>query len=117
MTGVQTCALPICLRERLARYHDDVDSAFFGWNDIWLSPEFRHWSIQAELAAIRCPLLAIQGEDDEYGTLEQVYGIRVVLPETTVLSLPGCGHSPHRDQPLILTEMVEEFVLPLLSGA
>ena len=90
------------LRERLARYHDDVDSAFFGWNDVWLSSEFRHWSIEAELAAIGCPLLAIQGEEDEYGTLEQVYGIRQMLPETTVLTLPDCGHSPHRDQPLVL---------------
>jgi len=98
------------LRERLARYHDDVDSAFFGWNDIWLSPAFRGWSIEAELEGIRCPLLAIQGEDDEYGTMEQVYGIQRILPDAVVVPLAHCGHSPHRDQPQLLTEVVTQFV-------
>ena len=98
------------LRERLARYHDEVDSAFFGWNDIWLSPAFRSWSIEAELEGIRCPLLAIQGEDDEYGTMEQVYGIQRILPDAVVVPLANCGHSPHRDQPQLLTEAVAQFV-------
>lgn len=98
------------LRERLARYHDDVDSAFFGWNDIWLSPAFRHWSIQADLKNIRCPLLAVQGEDDEYGTMEQVYGIQRILPHAVVIPVAECGHSPHRDQPQLLTEAVVQFV-------
>jgi len=87
------------LRERLARHHDDPDSAFGGWNDVWLLPEFRHWSIADEIGTIRCPLLAIQGEDDEYGTLAQVHGIQERVPGTRVLVLPRCGHSPHRDQP------------------
>ncbi len=98
------------LRERLARYHDDVDSAFYGWNDIWLSPAFRDWNIESELASIRCPLLAVQGEDDEYGTLRQVNGIRDILPATGVVALPACGHSPHRDQPQALMAVVEEFI-------
>jgi pimeloyl-ACP methyl ester carboxylesterase len=98
------------LRERLARYHDDVDSAFFGWNDVWLSPAFRHWSIQADLKNIRCPLLAVQGEDDEYGTMEQVYGIQRILPHAVVIPVADCGHSPHRDQPQLLTEAVVQFV-------
>ena len=98
------------LRDRLARYHDDVDSAFFGWNDIWLSPAFRSWSIEAELDTIRCPLLAVQGEDDEYGTLEQVYGIRQRLPHAVVVSIPKCGHSPHRDQPEMLMNTVSGFI-------
>ena len=98
------------LRERLARYHDNVDSAFFGWNDIWLSPAFRSWSIEAELDTITCPLLAVQGEDDEYGTLEQVYGIRQRLPHAVVVPIPACGHSPHRDQPEILMNAVSDFV-------
>lgn len=101
------------LRERLARYHDDVDSAFFGWNDIWLSPAFRHWSIQADLKNIRCPLLAVQGEDDEYGTMEQVYGIQRILPHAVVIPVADCGHSPHRDQPQLLTEAVVQFVSAL----
>ena len=60
------------LRAKLARHHADVDSAFLGWNRIWLDPEFRAWNIEEYLPAIRCPVLAIQGEDDEYGTMEQM---------------------------------------------
>src|SRR5437667_119183 len=55
------------LRAKIARYHDDPDSAFWGWNDIWLDPAFRVWNIEDQLALIACPTLAIQGEDDEYG--------------------------------------------------
>jgi pimeloyl-ACP methyl ester carboxylesterase len=100
------------LRQRLARYHDDPDSAFFGWNDIWLAPAFRDWSIEAEIAAIRCPLLAIQGLGDEYGTLEQVHGIARRVPQTELLELPHCGHSPHKDQPQAVIEAVTQFVDP-----
>ena len=87
------------LRERMARHHDDVESAFWGWNDIWLHPDFLAWNIEAELASIRCPLLAIQGLDDEYGTLEQIHRIARALPATRLLELTQCAHSPHRDQP------------------
>ena len=86
------------LRERLAQYHGDVDSAFRGWNDIWLDPAFRNWDIRSEVANIGVPILAIQGEDDEYGTLEQVRGIARLAPQTQLMILPDCGHSPHRDQ-------------------
>lgn len=85
-------------RQRLAQYHVDVDSAFWGWNDIWLDPAFRNWDIREEVATITVPVLAIQGEQDEYGTLEQVDGIRRLIPQAQVLVLPQCGHSPHRDQ-------------------
>ena len=100
------------LRQRLVRHHDDPDSAFFGWNDAWLNPAFRHWSIEGELAPITCPLLAVQGLDDEYGTLEQVRGIARRVPQTRLLELPACGHSPHRDQP----EAVIEAMRSLLTG-
>ena len=86
------------LRQRLARYHDDVDSAFYGWNDIWLAPEFPRWDIRAELPSIRCPVLAVQGLDDVYGTMAQIDGIAAAVPGTRLLKLPDCGHSPHRDQ-------------------
>lgn len=86
------------LRQRLAKYHRDPDSAFWGWNNIWLHPLFRDWSIEAEIEAIGCPLLAVQGLDDEYGTLEQIYGIAHRVPQTELLELSNCGHSPHRDQ-------------------
>lgn len=98
------------LKARLARYHDDPDSAFWGWNDIWLHPPFRHWSIERELPAIRCPLLAVQGLDDEYGTLAQIRGIAERAAQTELLELPECGHSPHRDQPERLIEAVRAFV-------
>ena len=98
------------LREKLARYHEDVDSAFLGWNDAWLSPAFRDWSIETELSSIRCPLLAIQGEQDEYGTLRQITDIKEHLPHTQLLSLANCGHSPHRDQPEALMTAITEFI-------
>jgi pimeloyl-ACP methyl ester carboxylesterase len=87
------------LRDRLARHHDDADSAFFGWNDAWLDPAFRGWNIERELAAIGCPVLAVQGEDDEYGTMAQVEAIACGVPGARVLALARCGHSPHRDRP------------------
>jgi pimeloyl-ACP methyl ester carboxylesterase len=98
------------LRQRLARHHDDPDSAFFGWNDIWLDPAFRGWSIAAEIDTIGCPLLAVQGLEDEYGTLAQIHGIAARVPHTRLLALPGCGHSPHRDQPDALIAAVQSFV-------
>ena len=98
------------LRQRLGRYHADVDSAFWGWNDIWLSPDFRRWSIEDEIRAITCPVLAVQGLDDEYGTLEQIHGIARRLPQTALLELPDCGHSPHRDQPQALLDVCQNFV-------
>jgi len=87
------------LRERLARYHMDVDGAFWGWNDIWLNPAFRDWNIEQMLPNIHCPVLAIQGLQDEYGTLEQLERIARHTRHFDLLSLDNCRHSPHRDQP------------------
>ncbi len=98
------------LRERLGRHHQDPDSAFWGWNDIWLDPAFRSWNIEAEVAAIRCPVLAVQGEDDEYGTLAQIEHIRLQAPQTRLCVLPRCGHSPHRDQAEAVNAAVRAFV-------
>jgi pimeloyl-ACP methyl ester carboxylesterase len=106
----RTTYLETDLPKKLERYHDDPDSAFWGWNDAWLQPPFREWSIEGELASIRCPLLAIQGVDDEYGTLEQIRGIARRLPQTELLEMPGCGHSPHRDQPEALIAAIEAFI-------
>ena len=97
------------LRDKLARHHDDVDSAFWGWNDIWLAPAFREWSIEDEIAAIRAPVLAVQGVDDEYGTMAQVDGIARRVKHVEVLKLSRCGHSPHRDQPEALIRAAVEF--------
>jgi pimeloyl-ACP methyl ester carboxylesterase len=98
------------LRDKLARYHDDVDSAFWGWNDIWLHPPFREWSIEREIAGLRMPLLAVQGVDDEYGTMEQIRGIARQVSHAKLIEIPECGHSPHRDQPDALIRAAVEFV-------
>jgi pimeloyl-ACP methyl ester carboxylesterase len=98
------------LRERLSRYHADPDSAFWGWNDIWLDPAFRDWNIEDQLANIRWPLLAVQGEDDEYGTMAQIEGIARRVPHAQLIKLPACGHSPHRDQPQALIAAAVRFL-------
>ncbi len=98
------------LPAKLGRYHDDADSAFWGWNRIWLHPPFRQWNIEAEIGSIRAPVLAIQGVDDEYGTLEQIRGIARRVPDTQVLELPACGHSPHRDQPEAVIAAATAFI-------
>jgi pimeloyl-ACP methyl ester carboxylesterase len=87
------------LRSRLARHHADVDSAFWGWNDVWLDPAFRRWNIEALLPSIAVPALAIQGHNDEYGTMAQVEGLAARVAGAEVLGLDDCGHSPHRDRP------------------
>ncbi|HET7032672.1 MAG TPA: alpha/beta hydrolase, partial [Casimicrobiaceae bacterium] len=102
------------LRARLARYHADVDSAFWGWNRIWLDPAFRDWNIEEYLPRIRCPVLAIQGIDDEYGTLEQMRRIEVGVDDVELLVLDDCRHSPHRDQPEAVLAAITRFVRRLV---
>src|SRR4029079_7491933 len=87
------------LRARLGRHHDDVDGAFRGWSEVWLNPAFREWSIEEYLPRIECAVLAIQGEDDEYGTMEQVDRIGRAVPHARILKIARCGHSAHRDRP------------------
>jgi pimeloyl-ACP methyl ester carboxylesterase len=98
------------LRAKLARYHDDVDSAFWGWNRIWLHPDFRRWNIEECLPRIACPVLAIQGEDDEYGTMEQLRRIERGVRDVDCVALADCRHSPHRDQPAAVIEAITRFV-------
>ncbi|WP_027797999.1 alpha/beta fold hydrolase [Paraburkholderia acidipaludis] len=99
------------MRERLGRYHDDVDSAFYGWNDVWLSEAFRDWNIVRELAGIRCPLLAVQARDDQYGTLAQVQTIVDHVPSSQLVALESGGHSPHVTVPAVLNEEIHQFIL------
>jgi pimeloyl-ACP methyl ester carboxylesterase len=102
------------LRAKLGRHHADVDSTFLGWNDIWLSPAFRDWNIESFLPGIACPLLLIQGCDDEYGTLAQLDAIeRQVRSRVERVALPECGHSPHRDQPQATLGAIAGFVATL----
>jgi pimeloyl-ACP methyl ester carboxylesterase len=106
------------LRARLARYHDDVDGAFRGWNDIWLDPAFRDWSIESCLAGVTCPTLVIQGADDEYGTTAQLDAIAVqVAGPVETLLLPDCRHSPHRDRPAATLAAMARFIAAVRSPA
>jgi pimeloyl-ACP methyl ester carboxylesterase len=102
------------LPEKLARHHADVRKSFYGWNDIWLHSDFRRWNIEAFLPGIRCPVLAIQGAEDEYGTMAQVEAIaRQVAGPCEIVRLDACGHSPHRDRPGETLAAVSRFAATL----
>jgi pimeloyl-ACP methyl ester carboxylesterase len=97
-------------RQRLARYHADVDNAFWQWNDVWLSPGFASFDIRPQCGQIEAPLLLIQGTGDEYGTLAQLRAIQAAAPHASSIELDHCGHSPHRDQPDALLAAVVSFL-------
>jgi pimeloyl-ACP methyl ester carboxylesterase len=98
------------LKSRLAKYHARVDDAFLGWADAWLAPEFQTWSIEDLTSAITAPVLLIQGNDDEYGTLAQLDSIETrVRGHVSRLVLPNCGHAPHRDCESQVLEAVVAF--------
>jgi pimeloyl-ACP methyl ester carboxylesterase len=102
------------LPAKLARYHDDAESTFRRWNDIWLHPDFRRWNIEKYLPGVTCPVLLIQGEDDQYGTAAQVKAIaRQVNGPVETLMLPNCAHSPHVDQTEATVERIAHFVARL----
>ena len=86
------------LAQRLARYHANADTLFWGWNKIWLDARFRDWNIESYLDSIRCPVLAIQGAQDEYGTVKQIEAIERRIPSASAVILDNCKHAPHRDR-------------------
>ena len=99
------------LPQKLARHHRDPAKTFYGWNDVWLKPAFRDWNIEAYLPGVHCPLLVIQGHDDEYGTMAQVDAIaRKAGTSVEVLKVEACGHSPFRDQPEQVAQAIVRFV-------
>jgi pimeloyl-ACP methyl ester carboxylesterase len=104
------------LRGKLSRHHEHVDSMFRGWNEIWLDPAFRNWAIEEYLPRISCPVLAIQGYDDEFGTMEQIERIRRAMPQAELLQLADCRHSPHRDQPEAVLEAAARFTSRLFAA-
>jgi pimeloyl-ACP methyl ester carboxylesterase len=105
------------LRQRLARYHGDVDGAFRGWCDAWLDPAFRAWTIEEFLLGVTCPVLAIQGAEDEYGTLTQLDAIEHgVTGPCDRLVLANCKHSPHRDQEAAVLRAMMDFVARIQRG-
>ena len=106
------------LAQKLGRYHADAAKTFWGWNDIWLDPAFRGWNIEEVLPRIHCPVLAIQGFDDEYGTMAQLDAIaRQTGGPIELLRLADCRHSPHRDQPGVVLEAMTSFISRLEGGA
>jgi pimeloyl-ACP methyl ester carboxylesterase len=99
------------LPQRLARHHADAAKTFWGWNDIWLHPDFRRWNIEEYLPRVHCPMLAIQGFNDEYGTMAQLEAIaRQTGGPIELLRLTDCRHSPHRDQPGVVLEAMVRFI-------
>ncbi|MGH9103368.1 MAG: alpha/beta fold hydrolase, partial [Acidimicrobiales bacterium] len=99
------------LARRMSRYHRDADSTFAAWADVWLSPDFDHWSIEDRLARIACPVLLVQGTEDRYGSLAQLDAIeRGVRGPLSRLVLPGCGHAPHNERPRETLEAVTHFL-------
>lgn len=98
------------LAARLGRHHRDPDSVFWSWNDTWLTPWFRDWNIEPIVSQIRTPILAIQGIDDEYGTLDQIEGIKRLAAQTQLSIISNCGHSPHRDQPDAVVKELGQFI-------
>lgn len=100
------------LRTRMARHHRDPDVTFWNWNDVWLSPEFRGWDVRDELAGITAPVLGIQGDDDQYGTMAHVEAVRDRAGGPVRLVELACGHSPHLELP----EPTADALLTFLAG-
>ena len=98
----------------LARYHGDkAGQVFTSWADTWLALPFKHWNIEYLLPAIACPLLAVQGSGDQYGTQAQLDAIESATPGARQLLLPGCGHSPHLEQSEATVQAMAAFINPL----
>ena len=99
------------MKQKLTKYHGkNTDTAFRGWNDVWLSPEFVHWNIESCLANIQVPCLALQGESDPYGSPAQLTAIQNHVPLCTSHLIPFCGHTPHKEQPLPTLTAIIDFI-------
>ena len=105
------------LRKKLAKYHgDNVDCAFWGWNGVWLDPDFMQWNLEEFLPGIKVPMLAIQGEQDQYGTPAQLEAIaKQAGGEINPLMLPDCAHAPHIDQTEATFQAMQDFILKIKS--
>lgn len=99
------------LKAALAKYHKDTDSAFWGWNRIWLNPEFKTWNILKDIKGIEAPTLLIQGINDQYGTMEQIEAIQRLNPHSRVIAIENSGHSPHKDNQEKLIKYCKDFLI------
>src|SRR6202166_694458 len=115
IAAIKTAYETAGLRAKLARWHGDVDNAFYGWNRAWLDPKFRGWDISEYLAYIRVPLAILQGADDQYGTIRQ---IEIAQEEcycpVEVTMVPGAGHAPYREAPEPTLDAISEFAERIL---
>ncbi len=105
------------LQTRLARYHLDARKTFDGWSEVWLAEEFRTWNIEAEVARVSCPVLAVQGFGDPFGSMRQIDRIAELLPTAQLLKLENCGHAPHLEQKELTLRRIEQFVRSIGSGS
>ncbi|WP_081415534.1 alpha/beta fold hydrolase [Aquimarina latercula] len=103
------------LKDKLTKYHrNNTEDVFRMWTETWLSPSFLDWNIENYLSNIQCPSLIIQGENDEYGTLEQVYSIvRKTSGKSKSLIIPNIGHTPHKENSEVVIDKTTNFVLNL----
>jgi pimeloyl-ACP methyl ester carboxylesterase len=115
IAAIKTAYETTNLKEKLARWHRDVDNAFYGWNGAWLDRKFRSWDISEFLAYIRVPIAILQGVDDVYGTMRQV---EIAQEEcycpVDVTVIPGAGHQPHREAPGPTLDAITEFANAVL---
>jgi pimeloyl-ACP methyl ester carboxylesterase len=117
ITEIKTAYETTNLKEKLARWHRDVDNAFYGWNGAWLDPKFREWDISDYLAYIRAPVAILQGADDQYGTVRQI-GIaqEECYCPVDVTVIPDAGHSPHREAPDVTLAAIADFASAALRA-
>jgi pimeloyl-ACP methyl ester carboxylesterase len=104
------------LPQKLGRYHSHVDSLFWGWNNIWLDARFRTWNIESFLDSIRCPVLVLQGAQDEYGTAAQIEAIRRRVASASAIIFDNCKHAPHRDQCELTLSAINQFLRSVLTA-
>jgi pimeloyl-ACP methyl ester carboxylesterase len=116
IAGIKQAYETTDLKEKLARWHSDVDNAFHGWNSAWLDPKFRCWDISEYLSSIRVPVTILQGADDQYGTIRQIeIAEQECYGPVEVTIIPGAGHSPHREAPEATLNAIAEFAGRVLS--
>jgi pimeloyl-ACP methyl ester carboxylesterase len=104
------------LQAGLNRHHRDAQKTFSTWTRAWLAEDFKQWNIQSLLPSIKCEVLAIQGEDDPFGTMAQVRGIANHHEKSTILEIAGCGHNPHAEATDQVIDAISQFLAPVLAS-
>jgi pimeloyl-ACP methyl ester carboxylesterase len=104
--------------ERLTRYHGaKAKWVLEAWTETWLAPAFASWTLEDDLRRLRCPILALHGDRDEYGSLAHPDRIATLAPAPAeIVILDGCGHVPHRECPDDVLRAARAFVKKFPSG-